>query len=66
MNNLSKSELDGKISMFVGIGKFYDKGKVLENSTINNDLRHVGRFIDQNINDENVSPCSDGIIICVV
>ena len=41
MNNLSKSKLDGKISMFVGmdlhknylqIAVMNDKGKVLENS----------------------------------
>ena len=63
MNNLSKSKLDGKISMFVGmdlhknylqIAVMNEKGKVLENSRINNDLRQVGRFFDQNINDENV------------
>jgi hypothetical protein len=50
VNNLSKSKLDGKISMFVGIDlhKNYmqidvmnDKGKVLENSRINNDLKQV-------------------------
>ena len=63
MNNLSKSKLDGKISMFVGmdlhknylqIAVMNDKGKVLENSRINNDLKQVGRFFDENINDEKV------------
>ena len=64
MNNLSKSKLDGKISMFVGldlhknylqIAVMNEKGKVLENSRVNNDLMHVGRFFDENINDEKVS-----------
>ena len=59
MNNLCK--LDGKISMFVGmdlhknylqIAVMNDKGKVLENSKINNDLKQVGRFFDENINDQ--------------
>jgi transposase len=63
VNNLSKSKLDGKISMFVGmdlhknylqIAVMNDKGKVLENSRINNDLMKVGRFFDKNINDEKV------------
>jgi transposase len=63
VNNLSKSKLDGKISMFVGmdlhknylqIAVMNDKGKVLENSRINNDLKQVGRFFDENINDEKV------------
>ena len=58
MNNLSKSKLDGKISMFVGmdlhknylqIAVMNDKGKVLENSRINNDVKQVGRFFDENI-----------------
>jgi hypothetical protein len=31
-----------------------DKGKVLENSRINNSLKQVGRFFDENINDEKV------------
>ena len=43
MNNLSKSKLDGKISMFVGmdlhknylqIAVMNEKGKVLENSSV--------------------------------
>ena len=63
MNNVSKSKSDGKIFMFVGmdlhknylqIAVMNDKGKVLENSRINNDLRKVGRFFDENINDEKV------------
>jgi transposase len=58
VNNLSKSKLDGKISMFVGmdlhknylqIAVMNDKGKVLENSRINNDVKQVGRFFDENI-----------------
>jgi transposase len=62
VNNLSKSKLDGKISMFVGmdlhknylqIAVMNEKGKVLENSRINNDLRKVGRFFDQNIKKSN-------------
>jgi transposase len=63
VNNLSKSKLDGKISMFVGmdlhknylqIAVMNDNGKVLENSRINNDLKQVGRFFNENINDKNV------------
>jgi len=63
VNNLSKSKLDGKISMFVGmdlhknylqIAVMNDKGKVLENSRINNDLKQVGRFFNENIKDEKV------------
>ncbi len=51
MNNLSKSKSDGKISMFVGmdlhknylqIAVMNEKGKVLENSRINNNLKQVG------------------------
>ena len=54
MNNLSKSKLDGKISMFVGmdlhknylqIAVMNENGKVLENSRINNNLKQVGRFL---------------------
>jgi hypothetical protein len=29
-----------------------EKGKVLENSRINNDLKQVGRFFDENIDDK--------------
>jgi hypothetical protein len=56
VNNLSKSKLDGKISMFVGmdlhknylqIAVMNEKGKVLENSRINNNLKQVGRFFDE-------------------
>ena len=62
MNNLSKSKLDGKISMFVGmdlhknylqIAVMNDKGNVLENSRINNDVKQVGRFFDENIKKSN-------------
>ena len=54
MNNLSKSKLDDKISMFVGmdlhknylqIAVMNENGKVLENSRINNNLKQVGRFL---------------------
>ena len=31
-----------------------EKGKVLENSRINNNLKQVGRSFDENINDEKV------------
>jgi hypothetical protein len=60
VNNLSKSKLDG-ISMFVGmdlhnnylqIAVIDEKGKVSQNSKINNNLKQVGRFFDENINDE--------------
>ena len=63
MNNVSKSRLDDKVTMFVGmdlhknylqIAVMNDKGKVLENSMINNDLKQVGRFFDENISDEKV------------
>ena len=63
MNNVIKSKLDGKLSMFVGmdlhknylqIAVMNEKGKVLENSRINNDLKQIGRFFDENINDEKV------------
>ena len=63
MDNVSKSKLDIKISMFVGmdlhknylqIAVMNEKGKVLENSRINNNLKHVGRFFDENINNEKV------------
>ena len=58
MNNLSKSKLDGKIPMFIGmdlhknylhIAVMNEKGKVLENSRINNNLKQVGRFFDENM-----------------
>ncbi|MGC1932437.1 MAG: transposase [Candidatus Nitrosopolaris sp.] len=63
MNKLPKSKLDDKVSMFVGmdlhknylqIAVMNEKGKVLENSRINNNLKQVGRFFDENINDEEV------------
>jgi len=51
------------ISMFAGmdlhknylqIAVMNEKGKVLENTRINNDLIYIGRFFDENINDEKV------------
>jgi transposase len=61
VNDLSKSKLDDNISMFVGmdlhknylqVAVMNEKGKVLQNSRINNNLKQVGRFFDENINDE--------------
>ena len=58
MNNLSKSKLDDRISMFVGIDlhKNYlqiavmnDKGKVLENSRINNDVKQIEKKSRKNL-----------------
>jgi hypothetical protein len=58
VNNLSKSKLEGKISMFVGmdlhknylqIAMMNEKGNVLENSN----LKQVGRFFDENIKTSN-------------
>ena len=65
MNKFSRAKSDGNVctDMFVGmdlhknylqIAVMNDKGKVLENSRINNDLKQVGRFFDENINDEKV------------
>jgi hypothetical protein len=63
VKNLSKSKLDDNISMFVGmdylqieqeLAVMNEKGKVLENSRINNNLKQVGRYFDENINDEKV------------
>ena len=60
MNSLPKSKLDGNISMFVGmdlhknylqIAVMNEKGKVLENSKIDNNLKQVGEFFD-NLNNE--------------
>ena len=53
MNSLTKSNLDDNISMFVGmdlhknylqIAVMNEKGKVLENSKIDNNLKQVGEF----------------------
>ena len=53
MNNLYKSKVDGRVSMFVGmdlhknflqVAVMDKKGKVLRNSKIDNDLKHVGKF----------------------
>ena len=60
MNSLPKSKLDDNISMFVGmdlhknylqIAVMNEKGKVLENSRINNSLKLLGKFFD-NLNDQ--------------
>ncbi len=47
--------------MFVGMDRhknyaavMNEKGKVLENSSIKNNLKQVGRFFDQHINNEKV------------
>src|SRR5262249_17677945 len=39
---------------YLQIAVMNDKGKVLENSRINNDLKQVGRFFNENIKDEKV------------
>jgi hypothetical protein len=39
---------------YLQIAVMNEKGKVLENSRIKNNLKHVGRFFDENINDEKV------------
>src|SRR5215469_18862794 len=39
---------------YLQIAVMNGKGKVLENSRINNNLKQVGRFFDENINDEKV------------
>ena len=53
MNGLPKSKIDGRVSMFVGMDlhKNYlqvavmdEKGKVLQNSKVENNLEQVGRF----------------------
>jgi len=53
VNNLYKSKVDGRVSMFVGmdlhknflqVAVMDKKGKVLRNSKIDNDLKHVGKF----------------------
>ena len=73
MNNLSKSKLDGKISMFVGmdlhknylqIAVMNDRGKVLEDSRINNNLKQVGRFFDENINDQKARVVIESSSVC--
>jgi transposase len=60
VNSLPKSKLDDNISMFVGmdlhknylqIAVMNEKGKVLENSRINNSLKLLGKFFD-NLNDQ--------------
>jgi hypothetical protein len=60
VNSLPKSKLDDNIPMFVGmdlhknylqIAVMNEKGKVLENSKIDNNLKQVGEFFD-NLNNE--------------
>jgi hypothetical protein len=60
VNSLPKSKLDDNISMFVGmdlhknylqIAVMNEKGKVLENSKVDNNLKQVGDFFD-NLNNE--------------
>lgn len=60
MNSLPKSKLDDNMSMFVGmdlhknylqIAVMNEKGEVLENSKIDNNLKQVGEFFD-NLNNE--------------
>ena len=55
MNTLFKSKIDGRISMFVGmdlhknflqVAVMDKKGKVLRNSKIDNDLKHVSKFFN--------------------
>ena len=41
---------------YLQIAVMNEKGKVLENSRINNDLKQVGRFFDENINDDKETP----------
>jgi len=63
VNSLPKSKLDDNISMFVGmdlhknylqqIAVMNEKGKVLENSRINNSVKQLGKFFD-NLNDEKI------------
>jgi hypothetical protein len=54
VNSLPKSKLDDNISMFVGmdlhknylqIAVMNEKGKVLENSRIDNKLEKIGEFL---------------------
>ena len=51
--NLYKSKIDGRVSIFVGmdlhknflqVAVMDKKGKVLRNSKIDNDLKHVSKF----------------------
>lgn len=39
---------------YLQVAVMNDKGKVLENSRINNDVKQVSRFFDENINHEKV------------
>lgn len=64
MNNLYKSKIDGRVSMFVGMDlhKNYvqvavmdKRGNVLQNSKIDNDLKHVSKFF-KSINSREEKP----------
>lgn len=55
MNNLYKSKIDGRISMFVGmdlhknflqVAVMDKRGKVLRNSRVENNLKHISRFFN--------------------
>ena len=55
MNGLPKSKIDGRVPMFVGmdlhknylqVAAMDEKGKVLQNSRIDNDLKQIGRFFN--------------------
>jgi hypothetical protein len=72
VNRQPKSKLDDNISMFVGmdlhknylqIAVMNEKGKVLENSRINNNLKTVGRFFD-NLNDEKTRIVMESSCVC--
>ena len=39
---------------YLQVAAMNEKGKVLENSRINNNLKQVGTFFDENINNEKV------------
>lgn len=61
MNKRANADLDGRVSMFVSMDlhKNYlqvavmdEKGKVLQNSKIDNDLKKVGVFFDKIGNDK--------------
>ena len=55
MNSFHKSKIDGRVSMFVGmdlhknylqIAVMDKKGKILRNSRIDNNLKHISRFFE--------------------
>ena len=72
MNSLPKSKLDDDISMIVGmdlhknylqIAVMNEKGKVLENSRINNSLKLLGKFFD-NLNDQKARIVMESSCVC--